>query len=106
METGRRSEARVCAFLRENGWREIEHNMRCAHVQIDIVARSSEGLLTVIEVKTGSPSGGFAHVSRRQMSRLARVAALLAESEPVEIRLAFVEGDKVRLLPADGLTDF
>jgi Holliday junction resolvase-like predicted endonuclease len=92
--------------LRENGWREIEHNVRCARVQIDIVARSPGGLLTLIEVKTGSPSGGFAHVSRTQMSRLARAAALLAESEPVEIRLAFVEGDKVHLLPADGLTDF
>lgn len=76
-------------------------------MQIDIVARSPrpESTLTLIEVKTRT-SYDLAHLSIRQARRLAAAAAVLAQEEPIEILLAFVEHEKVQLLPVDALTDF
>ena len=79
--------------------------MRLTHVQVDILARTPDGLLTIIEVKLQSRRN-LARLPRAQLERLLRVADGLACLEPVELKLALVEGNKVRLLPVDALTDF
>jgi hypothetical protein len=70
--------------------------VRVAHVQVDILARSPDGVLTVVEVKMASALAG---VSWRQRRRLARVALVLAEYGPVELMVALVSGDEVQVVP-------
>jgi|AGTN01.2.fsa_nt_gi Predicted endonuclease distantly related to archaeal Holliday junction resolvase len=48
-------EALVCRWLKVQGWEIIERNWRCGRSpEIDIVARTVEGEIVVIEVKTRS----------------------------------------------------
>jgi Holliday junction resolvase-like predicted endonuclease len=98
----RNCEARACSYLARNGWTEIHHNLKCAHVQLDIVARSPAGTLTIVEVKMQS-GWGMAHVPARQAERLLRAAAYLAQAEPVQILIAFTSASEIRLLPFDSL---
>ena len=95
----------MAAWLTARGWRDVIHDVTCAGVQIDLIGRAPSGTLTLVEVKMQTASE-CAHLSRAQLGRLARAAACLAELEPVQLAAAFVEGDKIRLLPVDALTPF
>lgn len=75
------------------------------HVQVDLLARGPDGVLTVVEVKMQTPFG-HAAVAWSQQRRLLRVGQFLAEFEPVQMRVAFVQKQTVSLLPADALTGF
>jgi hypothetical protein len=58
--------------------------VRIAHVEVDFLARDSFGLLHIIEVKSeGAIVRGI--LSTRQRDRLARVASVIAEKEPVQM---------------------
>lgn len=92
-------------FLKNNGWEVLFHDVEIMHVQIDLLARDSDGVLSIIEVKKQTPFGS-ARVSPRQARRLLRVGQFLGEFEPVQMRVAFVQDQTVSLLPVDALTGF
>lgn len=75
------------------------------HVQVDILARPRDGTLTIVEVKMQTPYD-HAALSRTQWRRLMNVSRFLGEFEPVQMRVAFVQNQTVRLLPCDALTAF
>ncbi len=95
----------VADFLKRSGWQVLEHDVEVHHIQVDLLVRSPDGVLTIVEVKMQN-AFGVAHVTPAQGRRLARVAQFLAEFEPVQMRVAFVEKQRVSLLPVDGLTGF
>ena len=90
----------MCAWLGRHGWSEIHHNLICFHVQLDIIARSPAGVLTILEVKMQSPLR-LAHVPFKQKERLFRAAEVLAQSEPVQIKLVLIEPSHVQILPVE-----
>ncbi len=94
------AEQRVCLHLNQLGWTEILYDVSCQHVQVDILARSPHGLLTIVEVKMQGHLQ-LAHLSPKQRRRLARVACFLSQFEPIEILIAFVEPARIELLPLD-----
>jgi Holliday junction resolvase-like predicted endonuclease len=100
-----RSEQLVAAWLKRQHWTEIYPDLKCANVQVDLVARSPEGVLTVVEVKTQS-AWQVARLSRQQALRLFRVAQVLAQEEPTQVCVAFVENGEIELVEVDALTDF
>ena len=52
---GNRGEAAVAAALEKRGYRVLERQYRCRWGEIDLVARSPEGIVCFVEVKTRSP---------------------------------------------------
>lgn len=96
-----RTELRVCLELEKRGWKILAHDVEIAHVQIDILARNPQGVLTIVEVKSQSH---MAHISRGQYLRLRRVGAYLSGYEPVQMELALMSLRELTLLPVDGLT--
>ncbi len=99
----RTSELRTARYLQKLGWSLLAHDVRIFHIQVDLLMRQPSGLLTLIEVKTQTPSG-VAHLNQKQFKRLMRVASFLAEFEPVEMRMAYVYEREIEILPVDGLT--
>lgn len=100
---GLRSELAVINFLRGTGWEILGHDVTCARVQIDILARSPAGVLTIFEVKTQSQQR-LARLSLKQYLRLSRAASMLAQCEPVQLCLSTFGPEGIRCLPVDGLT--
>jgi Holliday junction resolvase-like predicted endonuclease len=96
-----RIERTAADFLRAKGWDILHHNIRIAHVQIDLLALDPKEILTVVEVKSHS---AMVNLSWRQRARLLRVGQVLAVRRPVQIVFAQVSGNDVLLLPVDGLT--
>lgn len=84
----------MCKALRLQGWTILYHNVKIWRTQVDIVARMPCGVLTLVEVKSQMPWN-----PGRQLFRLNNVCTFLAEFEPVELRLAFVQDRRVTLLP-------
>ncbi len=73
--------------LESKGYTIVDRNVRGGHGEIDIVARSPDGVLAFVEVRTRSVPGGLAAAAesltpskRRRMAELA--AAYLAERAP------------------------
>lgn len=91
------------AELVRRGWAKLYHNVRVMRVQVDLLMRDPKGALVLIEVKTDGFSE-MGHLTRGQARRLMRVCAFLAQWEPIELRLALVSGQALRLLPVDALT--
>ena len=52
---GERGEAAVAAALERRGFRVLERWYRCRWGEVDLIARSPEGVLCFVEVKTRSP---------------------------------------------------
>lgn len=71
-------------------------------MQLDIIARSPQGVLTILEVKTQSRFG-HAHLPGPQRARLFRAAACLAQCEPIEVRLVLAGSSDIHLLPVDAI---
>lgn len=68
-------------------------------MQVDILARSPSGVLSVIEVKSFNE---VAVLGWKQRARLETVAAVLAEVEPVDLLVAVVDrAGFVLLLPVE-----
>jgi len=96
----RANELRVAKWLEARGWKLIFHDVKVWRTQVDLIMRSPEGLLTLVEVKSSSMQ---AHLSPAQKSRLFSVATFLSEFEPVELGVAFAGDDGVEILPVDYL---
>jgi len=86
--------------LVRRGWKFLFHDVGILGVQLDLLMRDPSGILMIVEVKTQG-RGRLAHLNWSQRRRLMRIAAFLAQWEPVELRLALVEGHDLRLLPVD-----
>lgn len=52
---GERGEAAVAAALERRGFLVLERRYRCRWGEIDLIARSPDGILCFVEVKTRSP---------------------------------------------------
>jgi Holliday junction resolvase-like predicted endonuclease len=98
-----RSEHQVQRWLVSQGWTALYHNASVFGVQIDLLCRSPEGVLTVVEVKQQTAQR-LARISGPQRQRLLRICTFFSQWEQVEVKLALVEGAKVRVLPLDALT--
>ncbi|MHA7986864.1 YraN family protein [Rathayibacter sp. CAU 1779] len=76
-ELGRRGEDLAARYLRQQGYRILARNWRCAQGEIDIVAEKA-GAVAVVEVKTRS-STLFGHpfdaITPIKAARLRRLAA-------------------------------
>jgi putative endonuclease len=76
INTGKAGEKIAAAFLKKNGYRIIETNLRCVLGEIDIIARE-KGELVFIEVKTrkseelGYPEQAVGIKKQKKMSQLA-----------------------------------
>jgi len=73
---GRRGENAACSYLRGMGHRILERNWRSAHLEIDVISLSSDGL-HVVEVKTRvAPAMAMPeeNVGRVKQERLVRAA--------------------------------
>ncbi len=76
-ETGKLGEERVCAYLKDNGYRIAERNFRIRGGEIDIVAEN-EFYIVFVEVKTRRPDSmvtGFEAVTKRKKELIIRAAA-------------------------------
>jgi len=68
--------------LIKKGWSIEAHRIQIARVEVDFLARDSFGLLHIVEVKSeGAATRGI--LSARQKQRLAVVASVIAQTEPV-----------------------
>jgi putative endonuclease len=87
---GAEGEARAAKHLARRGFRIVDRNVRCAGVEIDLVARRA-GLVVFVEVKTrrghgfGAPA---AAVEARTQARLLRGAAAWLHQHPGVARRA------------------
>ncbi|PKN53364.1 MAG: YraN family protein [Deltaproteobacteria bacterium HGW-Deltaproteobacteria-13] len=76
INTGKEGEKIAASFLKKNGYRIIETNLRCALGEIDIIAREKSELV-FIEVKTrksaelGYPEQAVGIKKQKKMSQLA-----------------------------------
>ena len=52
LSTGQKGEKLAVDFLRNNGYNILEINWRYQHKEIDIIARSKQNELVIVEVKT------------------------------------------------------
>ena len=91
---GSRSETKAASWLSKKNWSIEAHRIKIAHVEVDFLARSPGGMLHIIEVKSGG-AWGVDVLSARQSARLARVAEVLAQSEPVGLIVLVVQGEVV-----------
>lgn len=54
--TGNRGEAAAAAYLRKKGYQILASQFRCRYGEIDLIARSADGTLCFVEVKTRADS--------------------------------------------------
>lgn len=84
-ERGRLGEDLTCAYLAGKGYRVIERNCREPCGELDIVARSADGLLVFIEVKTFRQEGDLRpedELTKAKLVKFKRVASLYAGRHP------------------------
>ena len=85
---GRYGEELAVRYLREQGMEVIERNWRCAHGEVDVVARDGDSLV-ICEVKTRRPSGfgdPVEAVTFAKVMRLRRLAGAYVSAHPVGLR--------------------
>lgn len=84
-ELGKEGESAACLFLARKEYRVIGRNVRYPWGELDIVAKSPDGILVFVEVKT--VSGSWAeysgampedHMTAGKMERFRRTASLYA----------------------------
>ena len=74
---GRYGEDLAARYLTEQGWQVVDRNWRCAHGEIDLIARDGD-CLVFCEVKTRTTErfgGAVEAVDRRKAARLRRLVA-------------------------------
>jgi len=104
-ELGDRGEAAVAAALERRGYRVLERQYRCRWGEIDLIARSPEGVVCFVEVKTRS-SAAFAQareaVTAAKQRRLRSAAGCyLAEralEDPCRFDVAEVYGRRIHYM--------
>ena len=108
---GRYGEALAVRYLREQGMEVLERNWRCAHGEVDVVARDGR-CLVIVEVKTrrssgfGEPVEAVTFAKAVRLRRLAAAylaqAADAAPGEGARERAAEVRVDVVGILCRPG----
>jgi putative endonuclease len=81
---GRYGEELAVRYLREQGMEVLERNWRCAHGEVDVVARDGD-CLVICEVKTRRPSGfgdPVEAVTFAKAMRLRRLAGAYVSAHP------------------------
>ncbi len=86
---GAAGERLAAAHLESKGYEIMERNVRSAHGELDLVARSPEGVLVIVEVRTRRGADAEATVieavDQRKQRRLAELAGeYLAERPSAE----------------------
>jgi putative endonuclease len=107
--TGKEGEKIAAIFLKKNGYRIIEMNLRCVLGEIDIIARE-KGELVFIEVKTrksgelGYPEQAVGIKKQKKMSQLAlwylqkkNLTDARARFDVVAITMSF-SGNEIKLI--------
>lgn len=103
---GARGEAAVAAALERRGYQVLERQYRCRWGEIDLIARSPDGVVCFVEVKTRS-SAAFAQareaVTAAKQRRLrAAAGCYLAEQvlddEPCRFDVAEVYGQRINYI--------
>ena len=87
------SEDRVRAYYQKKSYSLIEQRVRTPYAELDLLFRTPEGHLLIVEVKTANLSSFYNYkVTPRQKVRLLRAVQFLAErfATLVEIHWAFV----------------
>lgn len=90
---GARGESIAAEWLERHGYGIVDRNWRCAHGELDIVARKAETLVFV-EVKTRSGSGAghpLESVTPAKLTRLRRLVPAWFSAHPG------VHADRIRL---------
>ena len=78
-EAGNQGEALAAAYLEGRGYTVLERQWRCRYGELDLIARSPEGVLCFVEVKRRGPGAiGLPRefVDGRKQQRLRRAANL------------------------------
>ena len=94
---GDQGEARTARYLEARGYTVLARQWRCRYGELDLVARSPEGILCFVEVKRRGGLGlGLPReaVDGRKQARLRRTAALYLselEEEPPPVRFDVAE---------------
>lgn len=92
-ERGLLSEARVLSYYQKKSYTLIEQRVKTPFAELDLLFRTPEGHLLIVEVKTANLASFYNFkVTPRQKIRLLRAVQFLAErfSTLVEIHWAFV----------------
>lgn len=83
-DVGRAGERYARGWLENRQWRILDHNWRCSHGEVDIVA-TRDGDLVFFEVKTRT-STHFGHpvdaISAAKLARMRRVAGAWLSAHP------------------------
>jgi putative endonuclease len=86
---GRSSETLAALMLQVKGYRILGRRVRTRAGEIDLVARSPQGVLCFVEVKARDAEAAAAlSVAPRQQQRIARAAALFVAGRPDLARAA------------------
>lgn len=89
---GDQGEALAAQYLRERGYAVLDRQWRCRFGELDVVARSPEGVLCFVEVKRRGPGSiGLPRefVDGRKQQRLRRTAGLYLGVHDLEARARF-----------------
>ena len=80
---GRRSETLAALLLMAKGYRILARRVKTHLGEIDLVARSPQGVVCFVEVKArGTQSEAAGSIGARQQARIARAAALYLAQRP------------------------
>ena len=100
---GDRGEALVARYLLEAGYTLLDRQWRCRFGELDLVARSREGIVCFVEVKlrrTQRFGTGAEQVDQRKREKLRITAELYLQERPAVLQPRF---DVVEVLAPNGL---
>jgi putative endonuclease len=102
-DLGRRGEQLAAEYLESRGLEILDRNWRCAHGEVDLVARDGP-VIAVVEVKTRSGTG-YGHpleaITREKLARLRRLAGAWQAAHP-DVRGPLRVDAVGVILPRDG----
>lgn len=90
-KTGDKGEQIAAGYLRKRGYNVLHVNWRHGHLELDIIAQK-EGLLIVVEVKTGNSTNfGDPHewVTRKKQGRVIKAADAFVSANNIQTETRF-----------------
>ena len=100
---GDRGEALVARYLQKAGYTLLDRQWRCRFGELDLVARSREGIVCFVEVKLrkdGRVAQAREFVDRRKQEKLRTTAQLYLAEHPTQLQPRF---DVVEIYAPQGL---
>jgi len=102
-DTGRNAEAAVADYLKEQGYKVLEHNWRTRWCEIDVVAQKGDAVFFV-EVKyrrTARQGDGLEYVTGKKLQQMSFAAELWVSNHGWQgeycLAAASVSGDKYQV---------